>query len=112
MKIEVHSHASFQVVTIKDDLEIITDLSELQFLIDGYITEGKHAIAVSFSDATYIYSGAIAVLMCCHKALAEYSDGMLCIIEPNREIRNIFSTLNIDKVLPIYDSADDLPRAE
>ncbi len=109
MKIDINTHGGFQIVRIEEELEIITDLSELKFLIDGYISVGKRKIAVSFSDTSYIYSGAIAVLMNCHNALAEYDDGELCILEPNKDIRSIFSVLNIDKVLTIYDSVDDLP---
>jgi len=109
MKINITPHQDYQVVRIEDELEIITDLSELKFLIDGYISVGKHKIAVAFSNTSYIYSGAIAVLMSCHNTLSEYDEGELCIVEPNKEIQWIFSKLNIDKVLNIYDSIDELP---
>ena len=48
MKIDIHDHGSFKVLKVEDELEIITDLSELKFLIDGYISQGIYKIAISF----------------------------------------------------------------
>jgi anti-anti-sigma regulatory factor len=109
MRLDIHTCGLFQIVQIEDELEIITDLSELKFLIDGYITQGKHRIAVSFTDTSYIYSGAIAILLDCHKKLSQYDDGILCVLEPNKDIKTIFALLHIDKILRIYDSENDLP---
>ena len=109
MKIDIHDHGSFKILKVEDELEIITDLSELKFLIDGYISQRIHKIAISFSGTSYIYSGAIAVLMECHKSLLDLDDGKMCIIEANDDIKIIFSSLNIDKILDIYDSENDLP---
>lgn len=110
MKIDIHTHGSFKVLKFEDELAIIADLSELKFLIDGYIKQGKRKIAVAFSEASYIYSGAIAVLVECRKELVENSGGRLCIIEPNEDIKSVFSISNLDKILEIYDSEDDLPE--
>ena len=112
MKIDIHVRGPFKVIRVEDELEIITDLSELKFLIDGYMSRGIHKIAISFIGTSYIYSGAIAVLMECHKKLLDFSDGKLCILEPNEDIRAIFSALHIDKILNIYDSEDELPLYE
>ena len=109
MKIDIHIHGPFKVLKVEDELEIITDLTELKFLIDGYISQGIHKIAVSFIDTSYIYSGAIAVLMECHKKLLDFDGGGLCILEPKEGIKAIFSQLHIDKILDIFDSEDELP---
>lgn len=109
MKIEIRSYGPYKILGIEDELNIITDLSELKFIIDGYITQGKNKIAVSFKLASYIYSGAIAVLMECHKVVSAQEGGCLCVIEPHQDIRNIFSVLNINKILTIYDSETELP---
>lgn len=112
MKIDIHEHGAYKVIRVEDELEIITDLSELKFLVDGYLTRGIHKVAISFVGTAYIYSGAIAVLMECHKKLLDFNDGKLCILEANEDIKAIFSALNIDKILDIYDSEDDLPLYE
>jgi anti-anti-sigma factor len=108
MKIDIYTHGDYQVLKIEEVLQVISDLSELKFLIEGYLKRGKRHIAVGFTTASYIYSGAIAVLVDCYKRIAK-EGGDLCIIEPNQEILGIFSVLNISKILHIYQSEDELP---
>lgn len=107
MNIFISVNSGYQVITIEDELNIISELSELRFLIEGYITEGKNNIAVRFTNTSYIYSGAIAVLIDCYKKIKNVG-GDLCIIEGNPQIISIFRMLNIDRVIHIYKSADDL----
>ena len=108
MNIDISIYSGYQVLKIQDDLSVISELSELRFLIEGYLAEGKSHIAVSFTNISYIYSGAIAVLIDCYKKIKK-AGGDLCIIESNTQIISIFRTLNIDKVIHIYPSMHDLP---
>jgi anti-anti-sigma factor len=108
MKIDIHANNGYQVLRIEEDLEVISDLSEFKFLIEGYLKRGMRFIAVSFTTASYIYSGAIAVLIDCHKKIAK-EGGDLCVIESNQEMQGVFSVLNIDRILHIYPSEDQLP---
>jgi anti-anti-sigma factor len=109
MKIQTYPRGQYQVLRISEGDEKISDLSELKDLITGYLDRGKRNIAVSFSDATYIYSGAIRVLIDCHKMIAD-ADGQLCIIEPNPRLFDVLEMLNIDRVIHIYVSEDYLPK--
>lgn len=108
MKIETYTSGKYQIVRIQDDKARINDLSELRDLVTGYLERGKNNIAISFCDASYIYSGAIAVLIGCHQLIQE-NNGSLCIIEPNPELFDILETLNIDRVINIYVSEEYLP---
>jgi anti-anti-sigma factor len=108
MKIDIHTKSGYQVLRIEEDLEVISDLSELKFLIEGYLKRGRRFIAIAFTTASYIYSGALAVLIDCHKRIVK-EGGDLCIIESNRELLGIFTVLNVDKVLHIYPSEAKLP---
>jgi anti-anti-sigma factor len=107
MNIGISVNAGYQIITIEDELNIISELSELRFLIEGYITEGKSNIAVQFTNTSYIYSGAIAVLIDCYKKIRNVG-GDLCIIEGSSQIISIFRMLNIDRVIHIFKSADEL----
>jgi anti-anti-sigma factor len=111
MKIDIHTHSGYQVLKIEEDLEVISDLSELKFLVEGYLKRGRRYVAVGFTTASYIYSGAIAVLIDCYKKLIK-EGGDLCIIEPNQDMQGVFQILNIDKILHIYHSESDLPNVE
>ncbi len=108
MFIETYSKGKYQVLRLKDEKERISDLSELNDLVNGYVNRGKLNIAVSFSDASYIYSGAIAVLIKCHQLISS-KGGSLCIIEPNPSLFDVLETLNIGRVINIFVSEDFLP---
>ncbi len=108
MKIDIHARGEYQVLKVEDELEVISDLSELKFIIEGYLKRGKKYIAVGFTTASYIYSGAIAVLVDCYKKAVK-DGGDLCIIEPNPELLGIFRILNITRILKIYKSEEELP---
>jgi anti-anti-sigma factor len=108
MKIDIHSHGEYQVLKIEEDLQVISDLSEFKFLIEGYLKRGRRFVAVGFTTASYIYSGALAVLIDCYKKMTK-EGGDLCVIEPNQEMLGVFNVLNIDKILHIYPSEAELP---
>jgi anti-anti-sigma factor len=110
VKIDIVQKGTYQILKIEEDLNVISDLSELRFLIQGYLNQGKKYIAVSFTNTSYIYSGAIAVLIDCFKKIKK-DNGELCIVEPNPEIHRIFQFLHLDQFIQIYASADDLPSA-
>jgi anti-anti-sigma factor len=109
VKIETYAHGKYQVLRIQADDNNISNISELKDLIIGYLNRGKIDIAVSFCDASYIYSGAISVLVDCYKKIEERG-GSLCILEPNPGLFDILETLNIDRVINIYVSEQYLPQ--
>jgi len=108
MKIEIETKGIYQVLRFEDELNVISDLTELRVLIQGYLNQGKCHIAVSFANASYIYSGAIAILIDCYKKVKN-ENGVLCIVEPHTGLLSVFQILHIDKFLPIYPTLEDLP---
>lgn len=111
MKIEISSLHGYRIIRIQEELKVVSDLSELQYLIEGYMKIGPCFVAVSFTDTSYIYSGAIAVLINCYKKISG-RNGDLCLIEPNQEINSVFDIINLDKLIRIYKSDKDLPEQE
>lgn len=109
MKIEVYTKGLYRIIKIEEPLNVIAELTELKSLIDGYLKDGMRCIAVNFTDATYLYSGAISVLVNCYKMIRE-KRGDLCILEPNAEIHDLLRQMNIDSFVSIYQSEDDLPE--
>lgn len=107
MKIDISQSGIYHVFQIEDDLNIISDLSELRILIHGYLHQGKSHIAISFTNVSYIYSGAIAVLVDCYKKVKQ-ENGRLCIVDPHPEIATIFKFLKLDTIFPLYASIEEL----
>jgi anti-anti-sigma factor len=108
MKIETYQKRGYQIIRINEEWDVISDLSELRDLVVGYLARGRKFLAVSFSDASYIYSGALKVLINCHKRVVE-QEGSLSIIEPNPKLLNVLDALAINRVIHIYVSEDFLP---
>ena len=108
MKLETYNLGKYQVVKIHDEKRI-DNLSELRDLVYGYLNRGKIHIAIGFSNASYIYSGAISILIDCYKKIQDVG-GSLCIIEPDPGLFDILETLNIDRVINIYVSEQYLPQ--
>jgi anti-anti-sigma factor len=111
MKIHLYPKGVYQVLKIEEDVQVISDLSELRFLVEGYLRQGKRHLAVSFADASYIYSGALAVLIDCFKKIKD-GKGDLCLIEPKTEIKQAFECLGLDRLMQVYDSEDQLLSQE
>ncbi|MBN1578658.1 MAG: STAS domain-containing protein [Chitinispirillaceae bacterium] len=109
MKIETYEKGVYQIVKVQDDAHTINNLSELHDLIVGYLKRGKIHIAISFCDASYIYSGAVSVLISCYRMVEEHG-GSLCIIEPDPGLFDILETLNINNVIKIYVAESYLPK--
>ena len=108
MKIETYEKGVYQIIRVQDEGHTINSLSELRDLIIGYLKRGKIHIAVSFCDASYIYSGAVSILISCYRMVEEHK-GSLCIIEPNPSLFDILETLNINNVINIYVGEEYLP---
>jgi anti-anti-sigma factor len=108
MRIEVYQKGLYKIIKIEEPLNVIADLTELKSLIDGYLQKQVKHIAVNFSDTTYLYSGAISVLVNCYKMIKE-CHGDLCVVEPNREIMDLLRQMNIDAIIDLYASEEELP---
>ena len=109
MKLEIQKAGRYELITVETELNVVSDITELKYIISGYIQQGRRHIVISFKNASYIYSGAIGILVDCQRLLANTSDGGLYIIEPNQQIRNVFDTLNLDSLFRIINSLDDIP---
>lgn len=109
--IESYSKRGYQILRVEQDDDAVSDLSELEDLISGCLSRGKIHVAVSFLNASYIYSGALKVLISCLKRITAQG-GTLSIIEPNPKLLNILNTLTINRVIKIYVSEDYLPEIE
>lgn len=107
MKLELYSSGVYKVLKISD-YEIVSHLEELRYLVDGYLAEKENHIAISFSNTSYLYSGAVAALVSCLKKLKD-ADGDMCILEPNGEIYELLSQMGISQIMPIYTSESELP---
>lgn len=107
MNIETYTSGIFRVLKISEQI-VIEDLQELKQLIDGYIERDEKYIAVNFCEASYLFSGAIGILVGTYKLLHDRA-GELCLIEPKSDIIDLLKTMGIDSLIPVFGSEKDLP---
>ena len=108
MKIEAYRNGIYRVLRISDEISHISNLEELRSMIRCYLEKDEQYLAVSFTDASYLYSGAIAVLISCFKLISEQG-GDLALIEVHPELLNLLSQMGIDTLVNVYASEADLP---
>ncbi len=107
MKFKFYSKGIFKVIVIEDSIDIIADLTELKDTIIQYLEKGHKNIAVQFLNATYMYSGAISVLISCYRMIKD-QNGHLCILEPQKRLQYLLERMNIGSLITICKSEDEL----
>jgi len=83
MKIETYAKGRFQVLRVTEGDDKISDLSELQDLIIGYLNRGKCQYRCQLRRCLVYLQRRYRVLVNCHRMISERG-GELCIIEPTQ----------------------------
>ncbi len=107
MNIETKSVGNYKVITIYEPLKVIADLAEFKTEIEKHLALEETNIAVNFADASYLYSGAISILITCYRLIHE-KGGHLCIVEPQQRVLELLVQMNIDSLIDIYKSEEEL----
>lgn len=111
MNLEITKCGKYKIIMICDSLRVIEDLAELRSVIEKYLEKGEKYIAVNFAEASYLYSGAISVLITCFKLIRDRG-GDLCIVEPQKKLRELLEQMNINKLIRIFSSEEELAKSE
>ena len=107
MKIDIYKKGKYQVLRLMEDVGLNTDLSELKSEIERQLSQGVSNIAVAFTQQSYLYTKSIAVLISCSEIIKD-AGGHLTIIEANKDIIDILSVIDFDKVIEMHKSEADL----
>ena len=85
----------------------IYDSDLLKNQVNALIESGKRNLAIDLSPLDYIYSDSINVLLALNKRVLD-SNGRLCVLGPQAEVRNILNRAGIQNILKIYESEAEL----
>jgi len=107
MQIEVYEKGKYQLLRLKDDVGLNTDLGELKIAIEAQLSKGVSNIAIAFTQKSYLYTKSIAVLISCSELIKD-AGGHLAILEANRDILDILSVIDFDKMIVLYNSEADM----
>ena len=107
MLVESTAVHGFQVLRIKDDLSVNSDISEIKPIVHEYLQQGITKIALAFSRDSYLYTRSIAVLVQCLEMINERK-GVLAIFQPNEDILDMLAAISFDTRVLIALSENDL----
>jgi anti-sigma B factor antagonist len=92
------------VVTVRGDADLYAAANVERELV-RLVEEGKHSIIVDLTDATFIDSTMLRVLLNISKRLRP-GGGELLVVCREHNIRKIFEITLLDRVFTIFDSRD------
>lgn len=109
MLIESAIVRGYQIFRIKEKLTCGSDISQLKASIEECLHVRRVNIALSFEPSSYLSSGPAGVLTQCLKMILEHS-GNLALIRPGGRILDRLIALDVDSLVKIYGSEDDIGR--
>ena len=103
---------------LDDGLEVIAVGGEVDFEVSPQLRQqivsrvdaGRRQLLIDLSEATFIDSTAIGVLVAGHKRLDEVG-GTLAVVCFDENVRNVFEIVGLEDVLSIYSSRDEAVSA-
>jgi anti-sigma B factor antagonist len=95
---------STHLVELGGEIDLYT-APEFKQRVAGAIESGKRQLVVDLSDATFIDSTTLGVLVGAEKQLRA-SDGAVVLVCPERNIRKVFEITGLDRVFTLHDSRD------
>jgi anti-anti-sigma factor len=107
MNIDVYKKGAYLVFRIQEDVGLSTELSDLRKRIEQELSAGARDVAIAFTQSSYLYTKSIAVLIACSEMIKD-AGGHLAIVEANKDILDILSVIDFDKMIRIYGAEQEL----
>src|SRR5947209_6396530 len=81
--------------------------SELQRMLDDLIKKGQYRIVLDLSQATYISSAGLRVMLAERKAVRRFNRGDIYLANVSPQIRETLELVGLDRIFRIYDNLLD-----
>lgn len=94
---------------VADRISVFSDISELRKRVESLLAEGERRIGVRLTDAPYLGSRSIAVLIGCNELVID-EGGIFAIIGPTRQVSDLLSSLGIEDRFVVCETEGELPR--
>jgi len=107
MQIEASSRNGYEVLRIREDLSIRSNLSDLGTAIDTCIQRNALNIAIIFTPASHLYTRTIKTIVDCYKRLLR-SGGRLAVVGPSQEIYDTMATFGLTALISVFPTENDL----
>jgi anti-sigma B factor antagonist len=104
MNIHHEQHDGYELVVVEGDVDVSNAL-QLRDLLGSTITENGRVL-VDVSQVPFVDSSGIGIFVAAHR-LAEQHGGIMLLVGPSPDVRQVFAMTRTDRMLRIVDSVDD-----
>lgn len=107
METEIYSKGKYQIIRIKDVLNLTSEIDALEDIVKDCIKKNNTDIAIYFSDGSYLCSRSGATLIRCWEYIKEHG-GTLSLLNVNEDIHDFLSIIDLDALIQTYQSEEEL----
>ena len=107
MEYESYAKDQFQVIKIKDVLNLTSRIDELEGIINSLLEKNEIKVAIYFAEGSYLCSSSGAVLIRCWESIKDHG-GVLALINVNQDILDFLNIIDFDSLIKICKSEEEL----
>jgi anti-sigma B factor antagonist len=107
LNLESRLHGSWTILRVGGELDLHTS-PVLQERLAQLLGEGVSRVALDLEDVGFMDSSSLGVLVTALKRLRE-RDGEMALVSVNGSPLKVLALTGIDRLIPVYPAADDLP---
>ncbi|MBD3320772.1 MAG: STAS domain-containing protein [Chitinivibrionales bacterium] len=109
MNIDKKENECYHLFSINEDLTLNSDINALYPMIHQSLESGMHTIVLQFTQDSYLSTRTITVLVNCFEDVKDH-EGVLAMINPNNDILDVLSMIDLDKSVKFYPSEEKLKK--
>lgn len=107
MEYETYQKGNYQVIKFNKVLDMYSNIYELDNIVDEFIEKNIFKIAIQFKDDSFLSSRTGATFVRCWETLKDHN-GEMVFINVNKDILEFLSLIDLDSVMKIFDSEEEL----
>jgi len=88
---------------------VVRNLAPVRSELDSAENSDSHRVALDLSDCTHLDSSAITLIVNYFKRLTS-KNGKMVVYGINKDIKEIFSIVGLDRIIPVYSSKEDFQQ--
>jgi anti-anti-sigma factor len=99
------------IIRIEDDIKLNSRINELNGIVKKTLESGEKNIALAFTEPSQFSSDSINVLVKCLALITE-KGGKLALIQPKKNILEVFRIIGLSKKVKVYRSEQEIGELE
>ncbi len=110
MEVQISDVGAYRLIHLARRTRFADTLPEIMEMAEAAFSQGIVNIAVRFADESYLCSAAVSTLILVFEETRDRG-GEFAIVRPNGSIRHLLTVIDLDRIIRIVDSPDELTTA-